>query len=345
MDAPFAPTAVVKRDPLNVEATPSALTGERTDTEHFYIRTNFGVPQFSTAGYRLRLLSARGAERSVALDGLRGLGTIELPVTLECAGNHRSSSVPLPPGETWRGGAVSTASWTGVPLRRVLEHYDLIAGAKQLLFTGADSGVVAGGRRVTFQRALPLDAAFAAEPLLAFEMNGAPLPAEHGAPLRLVMPGWYAMASVKWLVSIEAITTEFSGYFQAERYVYRVVGAERPVREMLVKSIIAAPVAGAAIPLAPVTVTGWAWSGAAPVEAVDVALGGGDTWQPARLAPETSRWAWRRWEFDWKPEAPGHYILRSRATDATGATQPDVAPWNELGYGNNAIQPHSIFVV
>jgi DMSO/TMAO reductase YedYZ molybdopterin-dependent catalytic subunit len=346
MSLPYPAAAVVKRDPLNVEAPPAALNDPRPRNDEFYIRTNFGVPRLAASGYALRLRSLGGAEHRMSLDELRALGTVEIPVTLECAGNHRSSSVPLPPGETWRGGAVSTASWTGVPLRRVLEHCDMLEGAKQFLFTGADGGLVSGGRQVTFQRALSADAALGrgAEPLLAFAMNGAALPAEHGAPLRLVVPGWYAMASVKWLTCIEAIADEFAGYFQAERYVYRVGSSRTPVSHMLVKSIITAPLAESVIQAAPTTVVGWAWSGAAPVERVEVALGGGDDWQLARLSAQASRWAWRRWEFDWTPDAPGHYILRSRAADASGAAQPDVAAWNELGYGNNAIQTHSVFV-
>lgn len=345
MQAGFPPTAVVKREPLNVEAPAAALAHARTNNDDFYIRTNFGVPRLSADGYTLRLRGVGGDEHALSLDDLRALGTVEIPVTLECAGNHRSSSVPLPPGETWRGGAISTASWRGVPLERVIQRFRLLDGARHFLFTGADRGSVAANRDVSFQRALSADVAGGDGPLLAFGMNGEPLPAEHGAPLRLVMPGWYAMASVKWLVSIEAIADDFAGYFQAERYVYRLGQSARPVREMLVKSIITAPAADVAISVGPTTISGWAWSGAAPIRRVEVALGGGDQWRPARIDPESSRWAWRGWRLDWTPPAPGHYVLRSRATDADGSTQPDVAEWNELGYGNNAVQTHSVIVV
>lgn len=345
MGTSYPASAVVKQEPLNVETTPSALREPITRNDEFYVRTNVGVPRLSAADYALRLRDLAGAEQRITLDKLRALDPVRITVTLECAGNHRSTIVPLPRGETWRGGAVATAEWTGVPLRRVLEQYCLAGKATHFLFTGSDGGSLADGRRVVFQRALPAELAAGDGPLLAFEMNGAPLPPEHGAPLRLLMPGWYAMASVKWLASIEALDAPFTGYFQRERYVYRTPAAQQPVRRMRVKSMLSEPGDGAVIPGGRVKLRGWAWSGEAPVQAVHVALHGAGEWRPARLGPELSRWAWRSWELDWEPDGPGHYILHTRATDASGATQLDVAEWNELGYGNNAIQTHSVIVV
>ncbi len=182
-------------------------------------------------------------------------------------------------------------------------------------------------------------------PLIAFEMNGRPLLKEHGAPVRLVMPGWYAMASVKWIDRIEARAEGFVGHFQTDRYIYRRAGeADVPVREMRVKSAIAFPAANSVVANGPVKVRGWAWSGSGEITGVEISVSTEGGWRPARLLPSAGRYAWRAFEYDWTPSIAGHHVLRSRATDASGATQPERAEWNALGYGNNSIRCVSVNV-
>jgi DMSO/TMAO reductase YedYZ molybdopterin-dependent catalytic subunit len=171
-------------------------------------------------------------------------------------------------------------------------------------------------------------------------MNGELLPAAHGGPVRLVVPGWYGVASVKWLARIEALTEPFTGYYQAARYILDIPGAatQPPLRTMAVKSLITHPAAGAVLPPGPVEVRGVAWSGDGVITEVVVSTDGGATWQPAVIAAPVSPYAWQPWTFAWTPPGPGAYTLCARATDAAGHTQPAVAPWNRLGYANNAIQ-------
>lgn len=334
---------LVKKSPLNYETADFVKTAARTPVSQFYIRTNFDIPRLDAASHAITLRPLTGAPVALTLPELLELGTVSFDVTLECAGNDRVAMAPLPPGETWRGGAVSSTEWTGVPLRRVLERFGM-AGAPFFVFRGADSGV-RDGAMTSFERALDASMAMSDGPMLVVRMNGQPLPVEHGGPVRLLVPGWYAMASVKWLTHIEARAENLVGHFQTDRYVYRVAGRpDVPVREMLVKSIISTPASGDVVDAARLTVRGWAWSGAAEITRVEISVGVDAGWAPARLLDSNGRYAWRGFEYEWTPSGAGHHIIRSRATDATGATQPDVAEWNALGYGNNAIQTVSVNV-
>lgn len=333
---------IVRLSPYNAEAPGGALHLPVTPIGSAYVRTNFGIPERRPRCVTLR--DVRGAEHALDLDDLRAMGGVTMAVTLECAGNDRVSMVPLPPGETWRGNAVSTAEWTGVPLARVLSTFDVARDACELLFTGADAGP-RDGREIAFQRALATERAMSDGPLLAYAMNGGEIPAQHGGFVRLVVPGWYAMASVKWLTRIDALREPFAGHFQTERYVYDVPGEPtEPVREVRVKSTILAPGAGDHVAVdEPVTVRGWAWSGH-EITGVDVSFSADEPWYPADLAPAGSRWGWRGWSLAWTPATAGHHVLRCRATDASGARQPDRAAWNSLGYGNNGIRAVSVIV-
>lgn len=340
----FRPEAIVRHRPFNAEAPAEALAAPVTPAAAHYVRSNFDVPAIATAGYRLELCALDGQITTFTLDDLRALGTVDVVVTLECAGNDRVTMRPLPPGETWRGGAVSTGQWGGVPLQRVLDAAGMARpGVVEVLVSGADRGRK-DEARVRYQRALPADLAWSAVPILALTLNDAPISAEHGAPLRLVMPGWYAMASVKWVTGIEALREPFAGYFHRDRYVYRTAEGERPVREMLVKSIITSPAEGEMMDRATTHIRGWAWSGSGAIRRVEVSTGADDGWQEAILEAPASPHAWTGWHCAWTPAEPGHHVLRARATDASGAVQPDVAEWNALGYGNNAIQPRSVIV-
>jgi DMSO/TMAO reductase YedYZ molybdopterin-dependent catalytic subunit len=326
---------------LNLEAPLGALGAPLTPTPSFYRRSHFAVPRVDAAAWRLRVAGEVERPLHLALADLAAMPRATLAVTLECAGNGRNLMTPVPEGIPWGLGAVSTAEFTGVRLRDVLEAAGPVPAAVEALFRGADRGPVAPGREECFARSLPLGAARGGDALLAWEMNGEPLAAEHGFPLRLVVPGWYGMASVKWLVEVRLIAERFRGYFQAEHYVY--VGEAgtpdgTPVTRARVRSLIAAPADGAALPPGPVELRGTAWSGAAPVARVEVSADRGATWADAELEPAPSPYAAAPWRLAWLPPAPGEYLLMTRATDAEGNTQPAAPVANAQGYGNNCIQ-------
>lgn len=338
---------VVSHAPFNAETPEHALTRDVTSSRHVYVRSNFDVPQLDGDAHRIAVGGAVTSPYTLTVGELRAMPMRTVTVTMECAGNDRSSMRPPPAGEVWRSNAVSTARWTGVPLAAVLERAGVRSEAVEILAEGADAGTRddADGR-ITFARALPVDVARHPDTLLALMMNDEPLAPAHGAPVRLVVPGWYGMASVKWVARIEALTEPYRGYFQAKRYVYDFDGADHrgasghePVRRMRVKSAIVAPAAGDVIDGRELHIWGWAWSGDGAITRVEVAVTGGDRWRDAQIVtPPASPNAWTRWELRWQVPHPGRYVLRSRATDAAGNVQPDEAPWNRLGYGNNAVR-------
>jgi DMSO/TMAO reductase YedYZ molybdopterin-dependent catalytic subunit len=329
---------VVKASPFNAEAAHPALTAPITPPQAHYVRSNFDAP--SLGGDAPIAIEGAVAEPFIlAARDLASLPQRSVTVTLECAGNNRLQMSPLPPGEPWSYGAVSTASWTGPSLATLLERAGLRDDVLEILVSGADRGTPSGAHEPTrFSRALPLDKARELDVIVAIEMNGRPLPPEHGAPARLIVPGWYGMASVKWIARIAALTEPFHGWFQSERYVYERGEERTPVDVMRVKSMIVAPEVGTGVAHGRVVVWGWAWSGAGPISAVDVALDG-NAWQPAVLDPPLAPHAWRRFALALDAAEPGRHVLRARARDAAGHVQPDVAPWNEHGYGNNAVTP------
>ena len=196
-------------------------------------------------------------------------------------------------------------------------------------------------QELTFERALPLGVATdpAAEILVAYEMNGEPLGPDHGAPFRLIVPHWYAVASVKWLKRIDVLTEPYSGEFQTGHYIYE--WPDKPherVELMRVRARITDPAAGAVIPAGTYTVRGKAWSGTGPVTHVDVSLTGASEWHPAEVETPKGPYQWQDWSFEWTAEGAGRKTLRARATDAAGNVQPETPPWNRLGYGNNAVE-------
>jgi DMSO/TMAO reductase YedYZ molybdopterin-dependent catalytic subunit len=315
---------VLTTDPYNAQASREALREDRTPAAACFVRSHFAVPRIDTDQWRLRLPGPAG----LTYPQLLTLPSKAVDVVLECAGNGRSGMAPCPPGLAWGDRAVSCVRFYGVPLRLVLGR--LPAGTREVVFRGADSGV-AHGRWARFERSLPVRTALHPDTLLATHMNGLPLTPEHGAPVRLVVPGWYGVASVKWLVEIRAVTEPFHGLFQTEQYVV----ADRPITTTLVKSMITDPVTDVALSGHPVEIHGHAWSNAR-ITSVEVSTDGGRTWSAATLRHGTGH-AWTEWSIDWTPCRRGRYRLLARAHDATGAAQPMSAPWNSLGYGNNVV--------
>jgi len=215
----------------------------------------------------------------------------------------------------------------------VLDRAGVQATAREVLFRGADRGQVDGqGERVHFERSLPVDLLGQAGALLAYAMNGEELSAQHGYPLRLVVPGWYAVASVKWLARIELIAQPFRGHFQADRY--HING--EPLFLQRVRSLIIEPAPGTTAEPGDITVRGVAWSGVAPIARVDVSIGSAP-WRPATLVGEPRRHSWQWWELPAHLAGPASVTIRARATDMAGRTQPDQPRWNRLGYANNAV--------
>ena len=235
-----------------------------------------------------------------------------------------------------------------MPLVEVLDRAGPQQGARAILLRGADTGTVDGSELIRFERGLSLEEARSSEAILAYAMNGDPLPLQHGYPLRVIVPGWYAVTSVKWLTDIEVTASAFAGFFQKERYVYEWTQDDgstvlEPVRLQQVRSVITEPSADAEIPVGDAVIRGVAWSGAAPIAGVDLSIDEGP-WQPARLIGDRRRHAWQWWELLMRLESPGATTLRARATDLAGRTQPDQPRWNRLGYGGNAIQRVTIQV-
>lgn len=311
-------------------------------TGAFYARNHFQMPVLDPATWRLHVGGL--VQRPIGL-GLRDL--IAMPsqtevVTLECAGNGRSFLNPKVDGEQWRLGAVSTAEWTGVPLLDVLERAGISSPGREIVFRGADAGAVKGrSGTISFERSLGLDQARESGAILAYAMNGEPLPLRHGYPLRLIVPAWYGVASVKWLNEIEVIDRPFHGYFQTEKYVYEWERDGRMIHEPVslqrVRALITEPQPDQPIEQGDLAVRGLAWSGAAPIARVDVSRGDGP-WQEGRLLGEGTRNCWQRWELTIQLRHPGATTIRARATDLAGRTQPEQPEWNRLGYGSNAIQ-------
>lgn len=334
---------VHKTEPLNCETSlPALIGGVVMPNARFYVRNNFPTPVLDPTTWRLQVRGLVERPLTLSLRDLQNMRSQTLVATLECAGNGRSAFDPPVPGEQWRLGAVSTAEWTGVPLVEVLDRVGITAGAQEILLRGADSGAVEGRpEAIAFERSLSIDDARGSEAILAYAMNGEPLPVEHGYPLRLIVPSWYAVTSVKWLTEIEVIGRHFDGFFQETRYNYEwdrdgVIERE-PVRLQQVRSVITEPTGAVELETGDVVVRGVAWSGAAPIAKVEVQVGDG-AWQQAQLVGERRRHSWQWWELLTTLDSPGPTTVRARATDLAGRVQPERPVWNRLGYGGNAIQ-------
>jgi DMSO/TMAO reductase YedYZ molybdopterin-dependent catalytic subunit len=332
--------------PLNGETAITELVGEITPTRRFYQRNHCGIPKLDAEAFRLAVRGLVERPLSLSLRDLHQLPSRDLMVTLECAGNGRADFEPPIEGEKWQHGAVSTAEWTGVSLATVLDRAGVKPGARAVVFRGADSAAPErGAAAVHFERSLSLETSIDADVILAYAMNGERLPVEHGYPLRLIVPDWYAMASVKWLTEIEVAAEPLQGPFQTEKYCYEWQRADGVVREPVtlqrVRSLITEPVDHELVPGGELAIRGLAWSGVAPITRVEVSVGGAP-FQAARLLGEPPRHAWQWWELITRVGESGVVTVRARAFDGAGRTQPNRPEWNRLGYGNNA--PHQIAI-
>jgi DMSO/TMAO reductase YedYZ molybdopterin-dependent catalytic subunit len=321
-----------------------ALRHELTPLGLHYLLIHFDIPLVDVETWRLQVGGLVERPLTLSLAELQARPRRTLAVTLECAGNGRSLLSPRPLSQPWVQEAVGTADWTGTPLAPLLAEAGVAPNAAEVVFTGLDRGIQ-GDVEHDYERSLPLQDALGEDVLLAWAVNGVPLPPQHGFPLRVVVPGWYGMTHVKWLRSITVVDEPFRGWQQEVAYRLRESEDEQgtPVTRILPRSLLVPP----GIPdfltrrrfldAGPCVLEGRAWSGWAPVERVEVSTDGGRSWADAEVGAAPSRFAWSGWRYDWDA-GPGEHELVCRATDASGRTQPLEPEWNFDGFCNNAVQ-------
>lgn len=337
----------------NAEMRWSAMAGRGhlVPIDRFFVRNHTSTPVIDAAGWRLRLFGAglRGGPVEFSHDDLRRLPAETLTAAIECAGNGRSYFTTQQgrtvSGTAWRLGAVGVARWRGVRLSTVLRRAGLGRNAVDLMPTGLDPNYVTGGVDLgPVRRPLPLRKALR-DVLIAYEMNGEPLPADHGFPARLIVPGWIGIASIKWLGAIEVADTPLFSPWNTQ--FYRLFGPGFPAegapfdRQVIKSAFELDP--GAQVPAGHAAeLRGRSWSAAGPIAHVDVSTDGGRSWRRARRVGDGT--AWQRWTLTWRPAAGEHQLL-ARATDVHGNTQPDEATYNELGYLFDAVVRHPVVAV
>jgi DMSO/TMAO reductase YedYZ molybdopterin-dependent catalytic subunit len=323
-----------------------------TPNDVFYVRQHLPRPAaIDRAQYRLTVDGMVSKKLELTLADLERLPQHTLPVTIECAGNGRALYSPKIPGIQWSRGAIGNAEWSGPRVADILKAAGVAEASAWVDADGADRGVAA---TPDFIRSMPMKKAMHPATLIALKMNGQPLPDLHGAPARLIVPGWDGASSVKWVVKLTAAAQAHGGFFMnpAYRYPKRPLppgGAAKPaelemIEGMFVKSTITAPEEGAKVAPGTVTIRGFAWAGEQAIERVDVSTDGGSRWQPAELTGQKLPFAWRLFRYEWKASEPGYYSVLSRATDTAGRVQPVVAAWNPSGYLWNAIDRVGVLV-
>jgi DMSO/TMAO reductase YedYZ molybdopterin-dependent catalytic subunit len=321
---------VLSEEPLVLETQLHDLQEFITPTKSFYVRGHFPIPKIDKDKWRLRVGGEVEKSIEINFDEIAKLETRTIPATLECAGNSRSFLEPKVKGVQWRIGGVGNAEWTGVPLSILLDRAGLKANAREIILEGADRGKLEDPKaprgEINFARSIPVGKA--RDVLLAYKMNGVDLPMEHGFPARAIVPGWYAVASVKWLQRIIVTDKPFNGYYQTLDYSFWKRDGEQArltaLSEIQTKAVIISPAENETVAAnSNVRVRGAAWTGTGEIKKVELSADGGSTWNEAKLLGESKPGAWRRWEFDWKtPAQPGNVTLMARAFDSSGATQP-----------------------
>ena len=321
---------VLSEEPLVLETPRDNLSDYITPSKLFYVRNHFPIPKIDKQKWRLRVEGEVENPFEINFDELSKLQSRKIPATLECAGNGRGFLEPKVKGVQWNIGGISNAEWTGAPLSTLLKRAGVKSSAREIIFEGADHGKLEDPKaprgEIHFARSIPLEKA--SDVLLAYKMNDVEIPAEHGFPVRAIVPGWYAVASVKWLQRIIVTDKPFNGYYQTLDYaIWQRDGDQArltPISEIQTKATITSPAAGATVPTnANVRVRGAAWTGRGAITKVELSADGGSTWNEVKLLGEAKPNAWRLWEFDWKtPPQSGQAKLMARATDSRGETQP-----------------------
>lgn len=327
-----------------------ALQYDTTPTGMHYIVVHFDVPKVDADSWTLTVDGLVENPLILSLADITSRPAVTVPVTMECAGNGRALLSPRPISQPWRVEGIGTSEWTGTPLAPILREAVVKPSAVELVFTGHDRGVQ-GDVPQAYQRSLTIDESMREEVLLAYEMNGRPIEPQHGYPLRLLVPGWYGMTSVKWLETIEAVATPFEGYQMMDSYRYTDQKDEcgDAVTTQQVRALMTPPgvpdffTRQRLIHQGRVTITGRAWAGRNDVTRVEVSVDGGNSWDDAELGDRAATYAWRAWSHDWLA-APGRHTLLVRGTDSAGNTQPTEQPWNFQGMGVNLCQRVDVLV-
>ncbi|MEZ5401730.1 MAG: sulfite oxidase [Bryobacteraceae bacterium] len=331
--------------PEDLEALPEYLDTWITPYESFFVRQHIPRPKVDAAAFRLEVSGMVGKKLSLSIADLRKLPQHTAPATLECAGNGRGRFRPRVPGLQWTKGAIGNAEWRGPRVKDILAAAGAASGAQWISANGLDNGLI---KTPDFIRSIPMRKAVDESTIVALEMNGSTSWEMHGAPARLIIPGWDGASWVKWVASIEVAADANSGFYMNPAYRQPKVpvapgqGA-RPedlviIEAMAVKSFFAKPAEGAKLARGPVKLSGAAWAGEHRVTSVEISTDGGASWKPASLSKQDFRFAWRTWTFDWTPPRAGYFTLCCRATDSAGRVQPIEAQWNPSGYLNNSIE-------
>ena len=318
-----------EKEPPNLEMPFASLDGFITPNEQFYVRCHFPIPEIDAASWRLKLEGAIDRPLELTYNDICKMESRTIAATLECAGNSRVFLAKAK-GVQWQLGAVGNAEWTGVPLSDLLQKAGMKDAACEIILEGADSGAIAEPPRpdgkIHFARSLSKEKAMK-DVLLAYKMNGEPLTAAHGFPLRVIVPGWYAMASIKWLQRIIVTDKAYNGYYQTVDYAHweqtDAGPVLLPITEMQIKAEIARPEINELLSAgATYRVKGSAWTADGEITKVELSTDGGNSWQSATLGNESQPNAWRLWEFEWKvPNQSGQCTLLARATDSRGQIQ------------------------
>ena len=327
--------------PLNAETPLELLTDYLTPNDLFFVRSHW-IPRMPEARtWRLTVDGDVNKRLSLMYPDLRKMPRAEATCVLQCAGNGRGLHQPVLPGVQWMYGAVGNARWTGVRVRDVLARAGVKAGAAHLHLFGSDDPP---GKVPPFHRSIELSKAMD-DCILAYEMNGQPLPPQHGAPLRLIVPGWAGDHWMKWIVKLTVSSKPQTGFFMDTAYRWPLKPGEpgvafkpeemKPLTEMAVKSNITTAPKKARVGHA-IDLRGFAFSGAPGIAKVEVSDDDGRTWRPATLDPRSAPHSWRLWSYRWTPKRAGAVRLFARATDSAGAVQPRSAVWNQSGYLYNA---------
>ncbi len=336
------PGLVVRRDrPFNAETPPAALDPFLTPADRLFVRNHGDPPALGDADPRTWRIDLGGlVDRAgpIAVGDLDKFDRVTLTALLQCSGNGRAYYRPAVPGDPWERGAVGNGEWSGVRLRDLLRQAGLRDDARHVHLRGADEPTKPGDP--PWVRSLPIDRALAPDTLVATHLNGEPLPHAHGGPVRLVVPGWSGNHWMKWLTAIRPESDPATGEFMDRAYRMPTApvdpGAAVDPATMTVlttypvKSLITNPLPGARPVAGVLEVAGWSWSGAGPITKVELSLDGGP-WLPAELVGPDTPPSWRRWQLS-TPLSAGPHALRCRATDSTGAVQPERSPWNPKGY-------------
>lgn len=325
--------------PPDFETPVALLDSFITPNDLFYVRSHMPVPQIDAAAWSLKIGGEVNSPIALSLDEIKKLPAVTITTTLECAGNGRAFFEPALAGIQWEKGAVGTARFTGARLSDILKKAGVKTSGLNVEMHAADRPP---GTMPAFVRQVPMAKAMHPDTIVAWDMNGQPIPLPHGSPLRAIIPGWEGAYSVKWLNALNVLPKDSDSFWVATGYRYpnkrvapgAAVDAKdmEPLKGLAVKSLITTPATGAALGIGKIVVGGFAWAGENDINQVDISFDNGATWQPARLTGEKARFTWRRFEFEFNATKPQSYLILSRATDSAGNMQPAVSQWNPSGY-------------